>query len=388
MNKFIIYFLLLSYCLSGCNTVDTDVAPAQVPVALQELLQEVLDGSYEQVPGASLTVIAPDIDLHWTGTAGYDSEARERLLSADQPFRIASVTKTFVAAAMLRLHETGQLNIDDPIDKYLRDEHRHLLQNHAYPTDSITWRQCLNHTSGLYDYAMGGRTFEELIINNPQRQWTRTEQVQLAMESGSATGTPGERYQYGDTGYILAGATLEAITDTNLGVALRQLLRYEQLEMESTWLERIETAPTDHPPFVHRYYKRYNTTEWDPSIDLYGGGGLVATTADLATFTHALFNGDIYDQEATLHLMLEAPTYAPTYLPKEDPRYKDYRQGMWRISLYGEDAYMHGGLWGTGIMHMPAYNCTIAVNYTKGRWDRLLKQVVLLIKNATENRKS
>lgn len=380
-----IYSFLVFSLLCSCHTVDTDVTPDQIEPTLQEILQLALDDSFEQVPGASLTVIAPELDLHWTGSAGFDSEERERKLSADQPFRIASVTKTFVAAAMLRLHETGRLNLEDPIDSYLQEEHRKLLLDHHYPTDSITWRQCLNQTSGLYDYAMGGRTFAELITNNPQRVWTRTEQIALAMESGQATGSPGERYSYGDTGYILAGATLEAITDTNLGVALRQLLHYDQLGMSSTWLERIEDGPAVHPPFVNRYFQRYNTTEWDPSMDLYGGGGLISTTDDLATFTHALFNEQIFKQTTTLDLMLQAPEYAPTYLPEDDERFKDYRLGLWRISIFGEDAFMHGGLWGTGILHVPAYNCTVAVNYTKGRWDRLLKQVVLVIKNAHEN---
>lgn len=233
---------------------------------------------------------------------------------------------------------------------------------------------------------MRGQSFAELIIKNPQKRWTRTEQIQLAMDTGEATGSPGESYSYGDTGYILAGEVIEMQTDTNLGQGLRQLLGFNQLDMPTTWLETIEPAPDNHLAYVHRYARRYDTTNWDASMDLYGGGGLVSTTSDLAHFMHALFNNGVYKKNTTLQLMLEAPIYADSYVPAEDERYKDYRQGLWQINIFGKKAYMHAGLWGTAIVHIPSYNCTIAVNNTAARWDRLLKQTVLVIKNLQERK--
>jgi len=48
---------------------------------------------------------------------------------------------------------------------------------------------------------------------------------------------------------------------------------------------------------------------------------------------------------------------------------------------------MHGGLWGSSMFYIPAFDCSIAVNYTHGRVDRLLKKTVLIIKNQFEQKK-
>lgn len=375
--------LVLLYC-SSCHSVDTDPGPGQVEASLQAILEEAIRGSYDQIAGASMTVIAPELDLHWTGTTGFDSKERQDSLRSQQPFRIASITKTFVAAAMLRLHEDDYLSLDEPISEKLPVEYVNMLEQGGYDPQAISWRQCLNHTSGLYDYAMGGDTYVEMCMNNPKKRWTRTEQVQLAIDTGKPVGEPGEQYKYADTGYVLAGAVIEMAQDTNLGAALRELLAYQDLGLTSTWLESIEPA-TSSEELVHSYFRHIDASEWDPSIDLYGGGGLVSTTQDLAAFFHQLFNHQVYQKPETLALMLKAPAYAESYQPDEDPRYKDYRQGLWKVKLFGEEAYMHGGLWSTVIVHVPSLNCTLAAKYTNGWWERQVKQVVLTIKNAQEN---
>ncbi|MEL6657313.1 MAG: serine hydrolase domain-containing protein [Bacteroidota bacterium] len=378
------YLLLgaLVLLLNACNTLDTNPERDQLETSLQAILEEARRGSFDQIAGVNMTVIAPELDLHWTGTSGFDSKEREDTIRAQQPFRIASITKTFVAAAMLRLVEKRQLSLEDPIAKQLPEEYLELLRQGGYEPNNINWRQCLNHTSGIYDYAMGGDTYVELARNNPRKRWTRKEQVELAMESGQATGTPGERYSYGDTPYILAGKVLEMRQDTNLGIALRNLLGYDKLGLESTWLESIEEAPPIDLPLVHCYFRNLDASNWDPSVDLYGGGGLVSTTQDLATFFHSLFNGKVFEHNETLDLMLAPVTYADTYKPEDNPRHKDYRLGLWKVKMFGEDAYMHGGLWSTGILHVPSLNCTIAVKFTNGWWERQVKQVILTIKNA------
>ncbi len=380
--------ITLCYCLflcSSCHTVDTNPPPEQVEESLQAILEEAIRGSFDQIAGINMTVLAPDLDLAWTSSVGFDSKERVDSLRSEQPFRIASITKTFVATAMLRLVEDGQLELDEPIAQKLPAEYIEMLEAGGYDPQQITWRQCLNHTSGLYDYAMGGDTYVEICMSNPQKRWTRSEQVQLAMDTGQPVGQPGELYKYSDTGYVLAGEILEIAQDTNLGAALRQLLSYEELGLGSTWLESIEPATAADIEFVHSYFRHLDASNWDPSVDLYGGGGLVSTTEDLAQFFHQLFNGNVYKQPETLELMLEAATYADSYDTAEDPRYKDYRQGLWKVTMFGEDAYMHGGLWSTVILHVPSLNCTVAAKYTNGWWERQLKQVVLTIKNAQEN---
>ncbi|MEM7298805.1 MAG: serine hydrolase, partial [Bacteroidota bacterium] len=162
---------------------------------MQNLLNEAIYGSFDAVPGVSMTVIAPKLGIEWSGASGFDSKERTDSLGIHQPFRIASVTKTFVAAAILRLHEEGKLSIHDPIGNYISEEHRFLLQSDGYQVDEITLLQILNHTNGMYDYAQGGRTYLETIFNDPKRVWTRTDQLRLAVETGNPAALADMRMQ-------------------------------------------------------------------------------------------------------------------------------------------------------------------------------------------------
>ncbi len=384
--KNILYLCFLSIFLSCSSGASTEVDNGDFASAFQALLPESLDGGYGQFKGVSMSVYTPELDIDWSGAEGFSDTEEEMKLSSDQPFRIASMTKTFVAAAIWRLHEMDSLDVTSNISSHISTAHDSILKNGGYPTDEITIQQCLTHTSGLYDYAMAGNTYVELCRNNPQKVWTRTEQLQLAMDTGKPVGKPGERYRYGDTGYILLGEIIERKTGMNLGQALRSLLNYDELGMSLTWLEEIEDAPKDRLPYVSRYFRGLDATEWHPSMDLYGGGGIVSTTGDLSKFLHGLFSGNIFDKKETLAQMIAPTSYASSYNPLDDPRYKDYRSGIWKVTLYGMEAYMHKGLWGSSFIVIPNLNASIATNYTRGNAERMIKKAALIIKNAHDKK--
>lgn len=374
-------------CLVFCscaNTINTDIELKQLDATLKAILEETYVDSYEGLAGISLAVSSPLLKEPWTGAHGFDSTKKDSILSTNQPYRIASVTKTFVAVAILRLHEIDSLSIDDPIGKYISNEHIQILKSGGYSTDSILIKHCLNHTSGLNDYAMAGDDYIKAIIENPSKRWTRTQQIKGAMVWGDRVGNPGEKYSYCDTGYILLGEIAGIFFDDSLATALRSLLKFDKLQMNNTWLESLEENPNPNAKPVHRYARGYETTEWDPSIDLYGGGGLMSTSKDLAIFMHALFNDKIFENKNTIELMLTKPQYHHSYDSEENERHKDYRYGLWQNKIYGDEIFLHRGLWGTALIYIPAYNCTIASNVTKGSNDRFLKKVILTMKNLSQ----
>ena len=207
----------------------------------------------------------------------------------------------------------------------------------------------------------------------------------FTMETGNKIGDPGERYRYSDTGYILAGEAIESVMDTTLAYGLRTLLKYDQLELNSTWLESLEPAPDNMPRMVRRYFQSKDATHFDPSIDLYGGGGLASTTRDLAHFMYGIGAGEVFDNQNTFDLMIEDIEYDTTYDPNEDPRYKEYKMGVWRTKMYGLDVYMHAGLWGIYHLYIPELDCAIAINFTMGFRNRLLKKTILLLKGLHSN---
>ena len=384
--KKILYFSLLVVIYSCSSGATTEAPAGDHDAAFQALLPESLESGYDQFKGVSMSVYAPELNINWSGAEGYRDAEKENELSADNPFRIASMTKTFVAAAILRLHEMDSLSVHSSISKHISAVHDSILREGGYDTDAITIQQCLSHTSGIYDYAMAGNTYVELVRNNPQKVWTRTEQLQIAMDTGKPVGKPGERYRYGDTGYILLGEIIEHKTGMNLGKALRSLLKYEALGLRLTWLEAIEEKPEKSLPYVSRYFRGIDATEWHPSMDLYGGGGLVSTSTDLAIFLQSLFSGKVFDKKETLDMMIAPVVYATSYNPQKDPSHKDYRSGVWQVPLYGMDAYMHKGVWGSTFIVIPELKASIATNYTRGNAERMIKKAALIVKNVHDKK--
>jgi len=375
--------VIIIFCsfLSCKKQVYTNPLPDQVDATFQLLLEEAIEGSFGSISGISMSIISPKLEKNWAGVEGFDSTTKDKELNIDQPFRIASITKTFVAVAILRLHEIGTLSIEDPISKHILPTSKQILIDGSYDPDAIKIKHCLNHSSGLFDYAMGNRKFIDKAKSEPKKRWTRQEQLEWAMESGEKVGEPGGQYSYGDTGYILLGEIIEQFFEKDLAQGLRTLLKFNELQLDRTWLETLEPEPENMPAPVHRYFGRDDVTLWDPSTDLYGGGGLMSTSPNLAQFFHALFNHQIYDKKETLELMLTKNAFTGNYDSAEDKRFKDYRYGVWNVNVYDEKAYIHNGLWGSQLIHIPAYNTTIATNFTKGKSDRLLKKVILVIKN-------
>ncbi len=184
-------FVLGSGCRPAASPVTGD--PAELERALQAMLDSVVRAD-TTLPGAALSVEAPSLGLFWSGAAGVAERTSQMPLTPQHPVRIASNTKTFVAAAILRLWEEEQLGLDDPITLHLPEPFIRTMRNDGYQPDSITIRHLLTHTSGLFDYA-DSEPFFEAIMSDPMHRWSRAEQLQAAVDWGEPYGAPGAVYR-------------------------------------------------------------------------------------------------------------------------------------------------------------------------------------------------
>jgi len=300
-------------------------------------------------PGVAVAIKTPVFE--WSGAEGLADRAGHRPLTPDTPFRIASVTKTFTAAAILRLVEEGKLGLEDPIARRLSPSTVAALRRGGYDAGAIRVRELLQHTSGLYDYAED-QAFQTFVVGHPRHRWTRAEQVRFALAHGKPLGPPGAAFHYSDTGYILLGEILERRTGQNLGGAYRSLLGFDRLGLGRTYLETLEPAPPREPSRAHQYLGTIDTTGFDPSFDLYGGGGLVSTVGDLARFYEALLAGRVYARAATLRTMLGNPT---------SRRLADLGMGIFPESIGRQTCWHHDGFWGTTVLRCPQLRATIAI---------------------------
>ena len=136
--------------------------------------------------------------------------SRPTPMRGDERFRIGSITKTFVAALVLHLVEDGRLTLGDSVERWLPD----LLPDGR----SITVRELLSHTSGLFDYVE-----DERVLRNTGRRWMPKELVAVAA-AHSREHPPGGSFAYSSTNYILLGLIAERAGGATLERQLRARL--------------------------------------------------------------------------------------------------------------------------------------------------------------------
>lgn len=319
---------------------------------LQSILEDELG---DQMSGISVTVKSGDDSFAWSGAAGWADISTKEILHSEQTFRIASVTKTYVAASVLRLMEMGTLSLDDPISQHISQEHG-LILSQDYDLNQITIRHILRHSAGLFDHTHAPEFFDT-ILKEPGHHWTRTEQFQLGVDKGEPIGPPGKQFSYSDTGYLILGELVEKYTGKNLDTGIKELLKLEELGLERTDFEGVD--PITDSLRIHQYFQGMDTYNFSPTMDYYGGGGFLSTTEELVDFFQDLFQDKVFDNHETLETMLEPVSY-------ETKSQMDYQMGMYRVKIGKLDAYCHSGFWGTQVIFIPEKDLYIAANYSSG----------------------
>jgi len=321
---------------------------AQDPVLevdLHEILARFL-ATNSMAPGISAQVTCPPLGLDWSGAVGTVSRESDEPLTVINTFRIASNTKTYVAAAILRLAELNRLDLDSSLGSHLPTDQVDFLTADGYDLNAINLRQVLSHTSGLHEHCHDER-YGDAIVADPQHQWTRSEQIRQLVDWEDPAGQPGEGYFYSDTGYVMLGGIIERITGQNLGAAVRDLLDYPGLGLNVTWWETLEVPPAAAGTRAHQYFGDHDTSDWNPSFDLYGGGGIVTDTLELGRFMRLLLKGDVLKQDASLAAMTGDGTAS-------------YRLGLMSMELGGHQVWGHQGFWNTFAFHVPSLDLTVS----------------------------
>jgi D-alanyl-D-alanine carboxypeptidase len=205
-------------------------------------------------------------------------------------YRVASVTKPFVATVMLQLVAESRLSLSDPVDGWLPG---------ILPYgDQVSIRQLLNHTSGVPEYLLVPLLELYASRQGRFRSWTPRELVALVADQPPLF-PPGTTYSYSNTNYVLAGLIVEAATGNKLGKELAdRILR--PLGLLDTFF------PVNRPDIPGRNARGYSLplgdqgpvldgplldfTVYNPSL-VWAAGNLVSDLDDLTRFFRALLGG-------------------------------------------------------------------------------------------------
>ncbi|TWP53328.1 beta-lactamase family protein [Lentzea tibetensis] len=282
----------------GTAFADTTTATAGIDrKEVQQALDKLTSGGGALGAQARIT----DRRDRLTARAGVAELDTTKQVPLDGRFRVGSITKTFVSTVVLQLVAEGKVELDAPVDRYLPG----LIDK------SITVRQVLQHTSGLFNYTDGIPLNPEEFEKIRYKHWEPAELVAIAT-SKPLDFPPGTKWNYSNTNYIVAGLLVEKITGRPYEKAVERRI-LEPLRLHDTSVPGDRAAVPG--PHAHGYYavagKPVDVTKLNPSV-AWAAGEMISTTKDLDTFVSSLASGKLL-KKAQLDEMTKTTTVSPDY---------------------------------------------------------------------------
>lgn len=293
-------------------------APSAMSIAIQTNQHDsyvadslaAVDQYLQKVSFSGIALVAQDGEVMLR--KGYGLAGGGKLNNADRTTRIASLTKAFTAAAVLKLAEQGKLSLTDPVSKYITG----IPQG-----DRITIHMLLSHTSGL-------------PANFARKEGDSLEQTVAQIRTMELKAEPGSTFIYSNCGYVLLAAIVEKLSGMAYGDYLEKTI-FQPLGMTNTGTANKST------PTIKGYVKDGNG--WKEAgyyVSQSGTGSLYSTVDDLLKWDQALYTNQILS-ESSLQKMFES--YSS----------KSYGYG-WNILLTGDDKTVYhvgsGSGYSTGML--------------------------------------
>jgi len=242
----------------------------------------------DRVPG--LSVAFQHGDFFWAKGFGYADLENDVPASPESAYRLASITKTITAVAILLLYEEGKIDLDDEVQKYVPS-----FPRKPWP---ITIRQLLGHLGGISHY----RNYE---IEGHIREPKTTEEALAIFKDFPLVAEPGTRYNYSTYGFNLLGAVVEAASGLPYGEFIQRYI-FEPLGMKAS---RLDSQIDLIPHRVRGYRLVANEIRPSEFVDVssrFAGGGARSTVVDLVHYGYKLIiQGELLKPE-TRRMMLSS----------------------------------------------------------------------------------
>jgi len=344
------WFILAAFLgfAAGCteNPGNSEIeGPDSDALAIQKLNDFVASQFQANEPGGVVLVAAGDT-IMLRAAFGLSNAANGSGLTVDQPLPIGSLTKSFTAAAVLRLAQAGRLSLDDDVRRYVSDA----------PVDGrvVTIEHLLTHTSGMPNLVENPGFFAwAQQPQNTAELLAQTEDIPFLFE-------PGTGFSYSDSGYILLGAVLESIGSGRWPEVVHDLVS-QPLGLTSV---RAADEWGEHAVIGYQYdagvFKAAETIDWSVP---HASGALVSNVDDLLTWIQTWANGKFLSKQ------LRDRAWSGRTLP--DGTVSGYGFGWKRCEFEGHPAIQHGGYvpgFTASLLHLPEDNLTaIALLNSEGK---------------------
>ena len=302
-----------------------------------------LDANCDKASPGMAVLLARGDEVLYRGACGSANLELGVPLSADQVFRIGSVTKQFAAAAALKLAEAGKLSLDDPLTKFVP----------GYPGgDKVSVRMLLNHTSGIRSY-----TDVPGVMDGPQIKLDLTTAALIdSFKAEKPDFAPGEGWHYNNSGYVLLGAVIEAASGKPWHVYMDEAF-FKPLGMRHTrYGNQHDRMIPGHVDGYSRKDDAWARAGYLSMTQPHAAGALVSTVDDLLKWNRALHEGKL----------LQDASYRAMITPVGKAVDSNYGFGISTGTLRGVPQLQHGGGihgFSSYLLYIPGSDVSAAVLY-------------------------
>ena len=260
----------------------------------------------------------------YKGCFGYCDYRNKDTLTPQTAFQIASSSKPFTAAAILRLVQEGKLQLSDTLGTFFPN----------FPYRHITIEMLLCHRSGLPNYLYFGQS----LWKNKKEYMTNDALLQIMATHRSIEGTtkPGTHFQYNNTNYAILASIVEKVTDKKFPNYMQETF-FKPLGMKNTWIRNIldETEKRTH---ALTYNSKWVEQSEDPYDGVYGDKNVFSTVEDMMLWDRAFY------EEKNISQTMQSEAYKPRSFEQKGMR--NYGYG-WRLIKQPNNNYLvyHNGWW-------------------------------------------
>jgi D-alanyl-D-alanine carboxypeptidase len=183
----------------------------KLDAATKAKLKQIVESQFAKSGMPGVAVLVSIGDRRWETTLGVSDLETNEPFALDDHVRIASITKTFAATAILQLVDNGKLSLDDTLDSFVP----------GIPNgENVTVRDLLAMSSGIYDFT-SDQAFLDAFAANPNMAWTPEQSVNI-MKQHPSQFEPGTKTVYCDSNYVLLGLILEKVTGKDAAKVIDQ----------------------------------------------------------------------------------------------------------------------------------------------------------------------
>ncbi|HET7446202.1 MAG TPA: serine hydrolase domain-containing protein [Solirubrobacterales bacterium] len=334
-------------CPSGQIRVSTDcveriTARRHMEAMIREAMPEM---------GLRATILQVNTGTQPLIQAGFGNSMKGTPASPHMYWRIGSIAIPYLIDVLLQLQDEGKLSLDDPLSKY---------RPNVPESNEVTLRMLASVTSGYPDFIQENEAFQELLFENPFRQWSPDELIHWAFTLPVVC-KPTTCFHYAHTNFAILSQVISKVSGRSISALIQERV-FRPLGLRHTAITRYPAFPG---PGLHAYTGERGIYEddtfWSPSWSIGAGTVMTATMGDTVRGFRAMARGALISKQANRERI--SPAYTSHLEPFSPSLY--YGLGItvqkngWQLQNPFIDGY-------TGIAaYLPAQDLSLGVVTTQ-----------------------